>query len=135
MTIQKLPINWEPRFEPLKPVAMIAFGNAARGLKARLLEFSDERLGELQGVFGDDLLFVAGSDLPWSENVIYLGKDPRAPSIWLPTSAQPDLPVDVFLDALMSGFSAEAPFAVVGKTIVPVGSMRPVSRAVLTNAL
>jgi hypothetical protein len=132
-----LQINWRSRFDSLQPLAVIGFDAAAVRLKGKLLSLDDERLSSLQGVFAQNLLFVAGEteNLPWADNVIYLGKDSRAPSIFIPTNRLPEAPLDLFEKALLLRFAAQKPFAVVGNLIIPVGEMRPVSRKVLSEIL
>ncbi|MBS1795962.1 MAG: hypothetical protein JSS81_19065 [Acidobacteria bacterium] len=127
-------IEWENRFDALAPVAVVAFDAAAERLRARLLDFDDEKLSRLQGVRGDRLIFVAGApaELPWADGVVYLGRDPLAPSVFLPTNRRPSMPLDLFEKALLARFAEHRPFAVVEKRIVPVGAMRPVSRRVLS---
>lgn len=130
-------IEWRARFDALEPLAVVAFDGAARRLKARLLALRDEKLGALQGVYGTDLLFVAGAKdvLPWADGVVYLGKDARAGAVFLPTNLVPDVPVDLFEKSLLARFAAQKPFAVAGSRIVPVGKMRPVSRKILSEIL
>jgi hypothetical protein len=126
-----LEIKWVSRFDSLPPLALIAFDGAASRLKEKLLSFDDEKLSVLQGVFAENLLFIAGEDLPWSNGVIYLGKDAQAASIFVPTNLCPNVPFDLFEKSLLRRFAAQKPFAVVGNRIVPVGKMRPISRKVL----
>lgn len=135
MTAPTIEINWRPRADSLQPLAAIAFGEAVAGLRARLLKLDDDGLRKLQGVFGDAVLFVAGENLPWSDGVVYLGKDDRAPSIFLPTNLAPDVPVEVFAAAVARRFGEHLPVAIVGKTVVAVGAMRPVSREILLKVV
>lgn len=132
-----LKIEWRNRFDALQPLAAIAFGAAARGLKDKLLTLDDEKLSALQGVFAHDLLFVAGAaeNLPWADGVIYLGRDARAASIYLPTNRCPNVPFDLFEKSLLRRFARVSPFAVVENRIVSVGKMRPVSRPILSEIL
>ena len=126
-----LKIKWQIRFDALEPLALIAFDLAAVRLKEKLLTFDDEQLSAWQGVFAENLLFVAGENLPWSDGVIYLGKDARAASVFVPTNLRPNVPFDLFEKSLLQNFAAQKPFAVVENRIVPVGKMRPISRKVL----
>lgn len=130
-------IKWQNRLDSLAPIALVAFDEAAVRLKKKLLSFDDEKLLSLQGVFGKNLLFVTGEsdNLPWIDGLIYLGKDALAPSVLLPTNLRPNLPVDLFERRLTRQFSDQKPFAVVGKRIIPVGKMRPISRKVLSEIL
>jgi MoxR-vWA-beta-propeller ternary system domain bpX5 len=129
---QTLEIKWDNRFDSLEPLALITFDEAARRLRDKLLSFDDEKLSAWQGVYALDLLFIAGADLPWTDGVIYLGKDARTTSIFIPTNLRPNVPFDLFEKSLLRRFAAQKPFAVVENQIIPVGKMRPISRKVLS---
>jgi hypothetical protein len=130
-----LEIKWHSRLDALEPLALIAFEDAARNLKARLLSLNDENLSSLQGVFAENLLFIAGESLPWIDGGIYLGKDQNAPTIFLPTNLRPDLPVDLFEKSMLLKFADQRPFAVVKNQIIPLGKMRQISREILSQIL
>jgi hypothetical protein len=122
-------VSWAPRDEPLAPRAVAAAGPAARTLARRLLAEPDEALGALRGVAGEDVLVLLGEAeaLPWADGVLYLGRDPRAPGLLLPTALAPDVPPDLLERALTARHPA--PLAVLPPRIVPVGAARPVARA------
>ncbi len=84
-------LRWAPRSDPLRPVAVVATGDAATRLADRLTKESDERLGRLRGIAGADVLLLIGDagDLPWVDGVGYLGRDPAAPNLLLPTNRRP----------------------------------------------
>ncbi len=130
---QLLEIKWQNRFDSLEPRALIVFDEAATRLKEKLWSFDDERLSGLQGVFAENLLFIAGTseNLPWINGGIYLGKDENAPSIFLPTNLRPNLPIDLFEKSLLLKFTEQKPFAVLKNQIIPVGQLRVISRKVL----
>jgi len=90
-------ITFSPRADVLDPVAVAGFGRAARALANRLLRLTDERLRELRGAAGDDVLVVLGEtgSLPWADGVAYLGRDPDAPRLLVPTTVRPDIGLDV----------------------------------------
>ena len=133
--LQTLEIKWQNRLDSLEPLAVIAFGDAARRLRDKLLSFDDEKLSAWQGVYALDLLFIAGADLPWTDGVIYLGKDARATSIFVPTNLRPNVPFDLFEKILLNCFAAQKPFAVFKNQIISVGKMRPISRKILSEIL
>jgi MoxR-vWA-beta-propeller ternary system protein len=123
-----------PREAPLAPVAALATGEAARRLARRLLAASDAELARLEGVAGPDLLAVTGAeaDLPWVDGVHYLGRDPDAPALLLPTAARPVIPAPLLERALLARAPADGtPYAVLPAplTLVPLGGARPVLRA------
>ena len=117
MKDEQVPIAWRPRSAPLEPVGMAARGEAARALARRLLARSDEDLARLTGVAGQDLVVLLGDAalLPWVEGAAYLGRDPRAPFLLLPTNREPSVPLPLVERALVAraGLSkAEPPLAV-----------------------
>jgi hypothetical protein len=58
-------------------------------------------------------LVVLGPDLPWVDGSIYLGSDPAAPAMLLPTTRAPSVPVDLLAGALAAHLSGlDPPFAV-----------------------
>jgi hypothetical protein len=95
-------ITFSPRADVLDPVAVAGLGPAARALANRLLRLTDEQLRELRGAAGDNLLIVLGetSSLPWADGVAYLGRDPDAPRLLVPTMVRPDIGLDVFERAI-----------------------------------
>ncbi|MCY1055392.1 hypothetical protein [Nannocystis sp. SCPEA4] len=84
-------ITWSPRPIPLAPAAVVASGPVATRLADRLLTFADDVLLRLRGVAGRDLLVLTGesADLPWLDGVDYLGRDPLAPGLYIPTTLEP----------------------------------------------
>src|SRR4051812_43266400 len=55
-----LPLRWRVREPPLEPAAAVATGPTARALARRLLAMPDDRLRELHGVAGGEVLLVVG---------------------------------------------------------------------------
>lgn len=94
----------EPRVRepPLAPCAVLALRAAADALLARLRALDEARLSRLQAVRGAHFLLVQGNarDLPWSDGLIYLGKDAAAPQLLLPTAQAPNVPSALFERAL-----------------------------------
>lgn len=114
-------ITFSPRAEILDPVAVAGVGRAARALAGRLLRLADEQLRELRGAAGDDLLVVLGetSSLPWADGVAYLGRDPDAPRLLVPTMVRPDLALDV-LERAIARHAATLPSTLPGPWAVLV---------------
>ena len=141
-------VAFVPREPPLVPAAAVAVGPAARRLCQRLLE-DDSRLAELRGLGGSDLLLVLGDadSLPWSDGIAYLGHDPAAPRLLLPTALRPDVPLDLFERALLrhgqSGARERQPLAAGGplavlaspRRLVQVGLARRIERPLLERWL
>jgi len=119
--------TWQTRDEPLKPVAVAAFGPAARALIASVDKRTE--LHALRGLAGDDLVLLLGEEeqLPWADGAIYLGRDPEAPSLLLPTLLRPSLPLSLVERAMLRRGSG--PFAVIPtrKELIPIDGARPVT--------
>lgn len=114
-------IVWRPRDVPLAPVAAAARGPAARRLAARVPTGAGV-------VAGKDVLVVLSAEL-WIDGIIYLGRDPAAPGLLLPTALLPGLPVDLLERALLRRFAGQpSPLALLssqnGSEVVPVGHAR-----------
>jgi hypothetical protein len=134
-----------PRAVPLAPVAVAARGPAAAALAARLAGRDDAALGRLSAVSAPGLLLVIGAaeELPWVDGVVYLGKDPAAPSLLLPTALEPDVPAPLFERAILARARAAtrggAPLSVEPPIVVLVdppalagaGAARAIGRAEL----
>ena len=138
MDRHNLPVAWTPRLVPLAPVGVVARGAVTTALANRLLNRTDDQLAELAGVQARGLLIVLSDDptlLPWAEGVIYLGRDSSAPSILLPTTHAPSVPLPVLERAIRARFpELMMPLAVLpdGKTVVSVSECRkPMVRATL----
>lgn len=114
-----VPVRWSPRLVPLSPSAVVAKGQAAQALARRLLEAGvrtdtapDNRLS---GIMSGDILLVLGEtkQLPWEDGVYYLGKDPSAPSLLLPTNLQPSVAPALLERAVSRSLSTDpSPIAV-----------------------
>ena len=129
-----LPIQWLPRPEPLRPTALAAQGQAALVLARRLLRDLDreEPLG-LSGTASADLLILLGEaeSLPWVDGVQYLGRDPDAPSLLLPTTLAPSVAPSLLERAFLRRFPGLAPPLAVLPSLACVASAaeaRPLDR-------
>ncbi|MCK6546889.1 hypothetical protein L6R52_13655 [Myxococcota bacterium] len=131
-------ITWTAREPPLVATGVFARGRSASQLADRLLTRSDDALARLRGVAGPGVLVVLGDTdaLPWADGVTYLGRDPGAPDLVLPTALAPSAPAPLFERALARELDAHGTIAVVpssaGLVVVPIAAARTVSRAVLT---
>jgi hypothetical protein len=103
-----LQVGQAPRAEPLTPSAVLGLGPSALSLGSRLLELSDAHLQRLRGVAGEQLLLVLGAaeDLPWSDGVIYLGREPDAPELLLPCALAAEVPAPLLSRALSAHVAA-----------------------------
>lgn len=129
-------ITWSARAIPLVPAAVAARGPVALHLVERLRGLPDERLARLEGARANGLVVVAGPtlDLPWLDGVTYLGHEPDAADLLVPTTRQASAPAALVEAALRSrGALPAGPFAVLLEplTLVPLGSLRRIDRAAL----
>lgn len=111
---QSLPIGWRARPTPLAPCAAVGFGEVASELARRLLALPG---GSLRAVHSTGLLCVLGAEpeLPWVDGVVYLGRDPRAPALRLPTFVEPNVEPELLQRAVLArveSLGAAAPVAV-----------------------
>ena len=116
--VPAIPWTWRVREPPIAPCAVLALGEVSRRLARRLLTLTRVHLARLRGVAGVDLLLVLGAaeDLPWVDGVGYLGVDPEAPRLLLPTTEAPELHPALLQRALLrpdaSDPARQAPLAV-----------------------
>jgi hypothetical protein len=129
--LSPIPVTWQSRDEPLVASAVSASGEIALNLAHRLLDLDDEALASLKGVSGPEFLLIVGDEksLPWVDGVTYLGRDPRAPSLLVPTTLEPSVHIALLERALADKFTGMQPLAVVAdaQLVVSLGSARPVA--------
>lgn len=123
---------WSPRLEPLPISALLATGASALALQVRLIQLlqaQDPRSARWQGLGGLGWIVVVGEDLPWVDGLTFLGKDPQAPQLLLPTHLQPQIhPV-----LLARAFQAQGLLALIpeeiqgGPACIPLGNARPLA--------
>ena len=110
-------------------------GPVALALARRALAVEDAALARWSGVAGPGVLVLLGDteSLPWVDGVLYLGRDPAAPSLLLPCTLAPDVAPALLDRALVARAEAGTPLAVLPRSghLVPVGAARPVSRETL----
>ena len=129
----KIAVALRPRATPLAPAAAAARGPVAKALVERLLARDDAALAKLSGVSAEGIVIVigAGDTLPWVDGIVYLGHDPSAPSLLLPTTLTPDVPAALFEHAVIAHRKVAAPVAVLADphALVSVAGARPLDRA------
>lgn len=117
-------VTWGDREPPLVPWAVAATGDVARRLAERLLELDRAISSRLYGVAGPTTLLVLGEEtnLPWVDGVAYLGRDPAAPGLLLPTHLEPLVPTANLLEqALRNRFAKlTPPLAILPKTMTVI---------------
>jgi hypothetical protein len=136
----KLSFTWQPRSIPLTPAAVGAEGDVARLLARRLLIRDDEALAQLSGVAGPELILLLGPEviLPWVDGAFYLGRDVGAPTLLLPTTLEPSVPL-LLLERALRRQTPELspPLAVLpaARQVVSLAAARTVVRETLTRWL
>jgi hypothetical protein len=147
MTLPGVAVGWRSRDEPLAVVGAAAAGDAARALATRVLARTDEALAKLRGVASarssDTVAIVVlgdAADLPWLDGIVYLGRDPRAPSLLVPTFLEPDVPIELVERALLRrahpGPLAVVPLAPLAPSpslVVPCGAALALARRPLLS--
>jgi hypothetical protein len=129
-----LAVRWLARDEPLPARAVVGAGPSARRLAASLLARDDASLARLRGVAAAEWIAVEGDaeDLPWADGVVYLGRDPEAPSLLVPTRARPSVPA-AWLEQALRRTHAQllAPIAVVDApaAVLSLASARAIARS------
>ncbi|PVZ20169.1 MULTISPECIES: hypothetical protein [unclassified Pseudomonas] len=98
--------QWRARQAASAPQAAVAWGDAARRLHARLKRMAEGELAGLEATANGEVLVITGrpDTLPWVEGVQYACAEPAAPGLWLPTSWEPDAPLDLLGQALLARF-------------------------------
>lgn len=139
MDEEEISVVWRPRTTPLDPVGVAARGEVARSLAQRLLARDDQTLARMSGAAAPELLVVLGeaADLPWADGAVYLGKDAAAPSLLLPTTREPSVPLPLVERALARATDAPPPLAVLldPPLLASLQSARPIVRATLQSWL
>jgi len=110
---------------PLEAVAVSGIGEVARRLAQRLLQLSNTDLSALRGVVGSEVLIVLGpaTSLPWVDGVAYLGHDPAAPRLLLPTMLRPTVATDIFERAVLRRAPGPGPLAVLWAAVPRIVSV------------
>lgn len=139
MDEEVISVVWRPRKTPLDPVGVAARGEAARALARRLLAREDEILARMTGAAAPDLLVVLGAsaDLPWVDGAVYLGKDAAAPSLLLPTTREPSVPLPLVERAFARAAGAPPPLAILldPPLLTSLQNARPILRTTLQGWL
>lgn len=125
-------VDWAWRARPVaaEPQAAVGWGETARRLHERLAALPAEQMARLQATANRDVLVVCGAaeDLPWVDGVDYAASDERAAGLWLPTSWEPEVPLDLLGQALSHTFS-RAPLLLWHKprAVVPLDRQLPLT--------
>lgn len=127
-----IPVSLVSRADTLEACAVAAEGPAACALARRTLRGPTPDLDALRGVAAPGLVVLLGAagDLPWVDGAMYLGTDPRAPRLLLPTQLVPDVAIDVFERAVLARVPHGALVAVLpSRKLVSLTEARRIGRA------
>ena len=136
--------SFAPRFGrrevPLAATAVYAEGDAALALGRRLLQRLpvDDPPRVLGSVGAARWLLLVGAALPWVDGAIWLGRDPGAPGLLLPTRSGPDMHPRLIEQALADRFvDLEPPLAVLPdqRLVLPAGRALPADADLLARWL
>lgn len=99
-------IRWRPRTNPLTAKGILIRRSQRVMAIKKLLSLKDDILQQLRGSANDSVILLLGETdlLPWLPGVAYLGKDPQAPHLWLPTTLEPTLPIDLLESAFCRAY-------------------------------
>ncbi|WP_394847018.1 hypothetical protein LZC95_06065 [Pendulispora brunnea] len=129
-------VTFSARGDPLEPVGVVGVGPAALALARRVLAEDNATLARWRGVTAQNALLLLGASdaLPWVDGAHYLGRDPAAPRLLMPTTHRPDVPLEAFERALLHHAASLAPPLAIllePRCIVSVAEARPVMRELL----
>lgn len=138
-TEKLIEVTWHARSTPLSPIGVAAQGPAATRLAHRLLQEPAEVLTQFKGVSGPGLLVILGPEemLPWVNQVVYLGRDHESPTLLLPTTLKPSVPLSLLERSLGGHHAGVAPCALLldPLSIIPLTEARPIARSSLLKWL
>lgn len=135
-----LTVRWQRREPPLTPVALAVRNEHLGSLHTRLQRRQPEVLQSLEIVRFEDGVVVFGSaaQLPWVDHGLYLGRDPQASGLLVPTLEQANVPMDLFERALRRRLGdVTGPLAVLPawEKAVPLQAAVHLSPSLLATAL
>lgn len=99
-------LDWLDEEAPPRPQGMIAFGEMAHSLLARVAPVAAAagvpRPAWRATAHRHALVVLGEADtLPWLDGARYIAPRPEAPLLWLPTERRPSLPLDLLWLAVM----------------------------------
>jgi len=100
--VSGLTVRWQRREPPLSPAALAVRNEHLGSLHTSLQRREPEVLQLLEIVRFEDGVVVFGpaAQLPWVDPGLYLGRDPQASGLLVPTQEQANVPMDLFERAL-----------------------------------
>ncbi len=133
-------VHWLDREPPLAPAALWASALVIPRLVRRLAAADDGERAALSGVAAPGTLVLLGEAdaLPWVDGAVWLGVDPAAPGLYLPTTRTPDVPLPLFDRALRVALGGTPTLLAAvpegGRLrVCPLDAARPLSARVLAE--
>jgi hypothetical protein len=98
--------NWSDTIDALDPEAALFKRDNFSTLIQCLLNFSDDRISKLKGIWCHDFIVLLGrsSELPWLPGVHYYGRHRDAPNVYTPTNRQCDLRYDLIQKLVLNTY-------------------------------
>lgn len=93
-------VSWRARDVPLAIGGAVAVGEVAQRLVGRILVDAEP----MRGVVTDDMLVVLGANVPWVDGIVYIGREPEVPGLWMDTRLVPNVPVELLRRVQQSPF-------------------------------
>ncbi|QDG51497.1 hypothetical protein FIV42_12300 [Persicimonas caeni] len=110
----------------------MGFADVAAALAERLVGLSRQdrpRFDALEAAACDGLLIVVAQTewLPWVDGLHYLGREPAAPRLLVPTALEPDVPLDL-LERAVVAHHGEGRFAICARPsrIISLRKLAPI---------
>jgi len=112
--MSRLPVTWQVREAPLKPVAVIGTGGVARRLASAVRR---EAVAELRFAASVDSLLIVGETdhLPWVDGARYLGSDD---GLLVSTTQESSVPADLLRAALAEAMPGQEFAVLEGRVFV-----------------
>jgi len=113
---------WTQRRYPLTVAGVVGLGPVARALGARLWR---RGLDGFEGVAGPGVLAILGDAPPWADGAVFIGREPEAPGVWLPTARTLSVHPALLARRLQQD-GHRGPVAVLEQCIIPLGEARSI---------
>ena len=133
--------DWLDDDAPPAPLGVVAFGDDAPALLARLQRMLDGQRDDQATLplrataHRDALVVLGGADaLPWLDGVRYIAPRPEAPMLWLPTHQRPSLPLDLLAAAVLRRHARSPLLLWPGPAqLLPLDRARPIDATLLSR--
>jgi hypothetical protein len=124
--------TWRVEAEPPLPLAVVGVGRIAHRLLT-VAERTEPGIAQRWSVTAnDDVLVVAGSELPWADGVQYVAPRAEAAALWISTLERPAVALDLLERAIQRRYPQQ-PLLLLREPaqLVPLTRLLPVSQTIL----